>query len=125
MFWFLAAILLLLLGIFYWKSGGNMGSSRILNGEIVEVYPERRAIKVRYLADGQFIEGIAQENNGDFSRLQPGTKVLVNVDKATPHIPRGILYNIAGKNRTMQGAWKAAFAAAGICFVVGIISLLR
>ena len=125
MLFFIAAFIFLSLGILYKKTKGNIGNTKILDGEIIEVDEACKEIKVRYTINGITYFFTANEGYGDFSKLTPGTKVLVNTEKNSPQNPRIILYNTKNRNRSLIGSQNAAFIAAIVSFIAGIMSLLK
>ncbi len=123
MLWFIAALAFFALSMFYKKSDGNMGKLRFFDGEITEVNFDVKEVKVRYTVDGNVVEAIAKENYGDFSKLRPGTKVLVTAYKNLPQTPLNVTYNTKGKSYNFKTAQSSGFILAVACFAMGIISL--
>lgn len=123
MIWFAAALLFLIIGIFYKKSKGKMPDSIISDGEIIYIDTEKKEITVRYTENGKTIDFTASENYGDFLKLKVGQKILVNTRISDHKRTISGLYNVRGKDRTMKGSQNAAFIISAVCFVMGIVSL--
>lgn len=120
--WFIISIGSFLLGMFYKKSNENMFNSKLYDGEVVEINPSEKEIKVQYTADGRSMQFAAKEDGGDFSRIKCGQKVLVLTRQG---IPISVTYNINAKDRSLGGSAKAAFIISAVCLFMGAVSLFR
>lgn len=125
MFWFIASFAILALSIFYKKSNGCIGKLKFFDGEITEVNLASKEVKVRYTVDGNIVEIISKEKDGDFSKLKPGTKVLITAYKDLPEIPLNFAYNRKGKSYNFTIAQNSGIILAVGGFIMGIISLFR
>lgn len=121
MWWFVAAFVFMALNIFYRKTNGNLPGAKEVDGEITEVDIENKRLKVRYMINGRIVEAYSSDDYGDYSKLKPGTKVLVCINEKT-----GLTifsYNKKGKDITYKGAQKACIIIIAACFIMGIVSL--
>lgn len=126
MIWFVLGIIWLALGLYYKKKKGNFGKNMVVNGEITEIFEKEHYIYVKYSYpdNNENIVAMCSDIDADFSKLRVGTKIFVVIDKANPICPLIAGYNVKGKNMTLKNSERAAFAAAIMFFIVGIIKLI-
>lgn len=124
MVWFIAAVISLVLGLFYKKSHGEMSDIIVSDGEIIRIDAEKKEIIVRYTVGDKTTDFKANENYDDFSKLKIGQKVLVSSKKNAPEVPLAVLYNMKAKDRSLKGSQNATFIISAVCFVMGIVSVI-
>lgn len=126
MIWIIMGIIWLGLGLFYKRKKGDFEKNIVVNGEITEICEKEHYVYVKYTYpdNREAIVAMCSDIDADFSKLHIGTKIIVVIDKANPTCPIIAKYNVKGKNSTLEGSEKAAFAVAIIFFIVGIIKLI-
>lgn len=127
MYWFIAGIIALLLGMFYKITNGSFGKQKVTTGTITKINSESKTICVTYnlSASASPITTEFTDQYDEFSKLTVGQRVLIAVNNSNPTNPViALLYNKKSKDRSIKRSTNAAFIIAVICFIMGIINVI-